>query len=365
MYFAARQACQPGGPRVTRVVVRRTKSRLSSRTLNVVAAFHAMSRPRCYISFASALIALIFAAPELWSAEVPTLASIVQTDGMLLPFAEYKDGSWKTTWVTDEAPPVSGWAASDNPAYQKSMPLSDVPQKWTGYPSNRLARWYLSSVARHNATLHVDHAGMFPIHCGQTWGLATDMPKRSWKSFPIQKAGVAFTSPQEFHGMMSVVRKGKRFATLSSYVRSVFGPLHQKAVEDYTGPQAPQSNVEIRAWATESPIDGRTWYYVQARRSYGVARDAEPAAKCELISFLTAWLEGAESHPLKMISHRFFKTDCDMQAVSTEQPFGVLHLEGRNYLFTQINGYEDETYRISTVDSEGLHSVLEASGGGC
>jgi hypothetical protein len=289
--------------------------------------------------------------------ERPLLAGIVQVDGALLPFAEYKDQTWKNTWVIEEA--------VDGPKLAP-IPLSKIPEKWTGYPPQTLSLWYLSSAGKQNTPLRAARARRVPMHCGELWGLETDFPKQTVpeRTFPVKKAGVAFTTSQKFSGINAVEGETKIIEKISAFVKTTFDPLDQNARKDYSD-VANASSMDIsKLMKSEKTIDNKYWYYVEAKRMYGKKPETSDYS-CPRISFLTGWIEETSAGKLRFIGKSFYSTDCDMKEVRTDSPSGILSLDNRLYLFSQANGYEGESYSISAIDPDGIHSVLEGSGGGC
>lgn len=307
----------------------------------------------------------------------PLLAGVLQADGILLPFAEYKDHAWRSTWYTGDVsgtPILSSQLSSEGSqalvfrATQagESMPLAQVPREWTGYSGGVLSRWHHSSADKHNSPIRVRHAVLTQAHCELAWALDTDFPKQSIpkNTFPIRKVGIGFTSPQDFISMKSVAIQSKIFEPISDAVQSIFAPMDDAASRNYDGAATSSSASVITIVGSESAAKGRAWYYFEAKRSHK-KRPQSPDAVCEYISFMTGWFEAAPSGRIKLLKKTFYSTDCDMKEVITESPFGILRLDRRIYLISQDNHYESESYRIWVIDAQGFQPILETSGGGC
>jgi hypothetical protein len=85
--------------------------------------------------------------------------------------------------------------------------------------------------------------------------------------------------------------------------------------------------------------------------------------ECELISYQKCWIL-LDPKPL-LLASEYNATDCIMNNVATGDPFGIIHIKGKNYIVIEDIGYEGESYSILKFENGKLEKILETLGGGC
>jgi hypothetical protein len=271
--------------------------------------------------------------------------SILREDGVLIPFAEYRDGNWYAPRPKQEA-----YVSSENS-------LADLPEAWFVKDSEFSPTWYFWPSDGPPKVLNAGKIVKVVNHGPENWGLACDYPGKPLQANEHHKnIGIALDVEKKVESPLELTNSSPDSKRILNFIQPTSFPY------DETRPKAELtlSNVYRNRYA----IDGQYIYHFRAQKEYGkTGSSSDPA--CNEIAILKGWILQNKQGELKLLDNQIALTDCDMKIdFSFVRPLGILTVGDRAFIFTEDHGYEDESYSIFEMNGSGIKRVLNIYGGG-
>ncbi|MCA1616245.1 MAG: metal-dependent hydrolase [Acidobacteria bacterium] len=259
----------------------------------------------------------------------PITVAVIRPDGVIVPFAQFKDGGWSNPWPK----------GPDEPAAE-SRSLPDAPADWFAPGGAHAPLWHYRSrtSGAGRAVLHASAVVKVDNHCQTMWGLATDHPRAGSEEDCRGSLGVALDSEREIGLPVRLDQARGEWAALASHIRRRFERDEAKAAEALAGsayaPWLPPREERIK---TDPAIEeilcfelsgGRRLCSFAAERKYARPPSARDAG-CESVSAFGGWLsQTGEGRPL-LIEQGLALSDCERKFVGAVHPLGSLRIGGR------------------------------------
>lgn len=315
---------------------------------------------------------LIFNASALFANET-TWVTIMRSDGIMIPFALFKDGKWVNSW------PETGSAD----ASLKLEKLSDIPKKWLSNSSFVPSKWFMTNNKGIKHTLNALKPVKYSAHCEGNWGLLTDYPSPVESEYAtIPKVGIALNKDSKAYAavilspesqnkeVVSVIeREFNRIEALEIVKEKNKGPQESSIISYIGHPVNPSLRNKISIKISEMyQIDikhtGDSYYFFIATRSY-IKPQGHPDQECEAISFFNGVITHKKGSNYKLHQGHLDLTDCDMKYVGSSTPLGIIKIQNNYYLVQENMGYESESYSIIEIKGNKFEKVFHLFGGGC
>jgi hypothetical protein len=273
-----------------------------------------------------------------------TTVGALRTDGVLIPFARYRRGSWDAPLSrVDEGTPRASLADQASPWFQKG---------------NRKSFWRFWSDERDTwKTLKASGLVRVDCLCRKNWGLTTNLRDAvSAKDRSPQTRALALDSrvPVEvWNEVAPASEEGGRIATLIL-------PEHEK-VEQEKSPEIAAEQAEVRLdlrrlYRARAPVGSATLYYFEAEKAY---------AGGSRISYSQGWVESDGPGGFRLLKLTGGWTASDRKEILEEKPLGVLDMNGRIYVISEEQGWDSLRYRIREWGEKGVRSALDVEAGSC
>ena len=329
------------------------------------------------------LVVLLFSNILLGSSDSdPIFIGSVRNDGILIPFAAYHGGEWKTPWPT----PQYGGGETD-----EKMPLkfSYITENWTLGMADFFDSWTLLPQENTSRPLKLIEPMMVPASCGTTIGFQTDAPlgEVSPRSWPVETMGLAATE----EGILSkVVKEYVRLESKKSEFPEPEGHLRQivlalrddierleepeiRAVNEgrhltyevdfgyIRRPIAPsEEDLSTVYWLyrSQKPFFGGPIYYLEFTKTYSQSR---------FYSVFKFWLlekNGGIYEILDESISTMSESGADKGHVA-ERPMGFCVVDGGLYVLARRFYYEGYPYVIFRIGESTVEEIIQIDGGGC
>jgi hypothetical protein len=295
-------------------------------------------------------------------AQPPALA-VVRRDGVLIPFATYRDGRWRNAWPT--------------PRVNRDAPLTvaDIPADWWG-GTPRMTWRLIELGASTQRALRVRGAAPFTAHCQLNIGLETDhtpsAPPPPLTVQPYPKDGLAVDGPADVDAIAVIDPASDEGRRAISGVAGVIDDAERAALRRGEGlgiwPRAAereQAATSIEA-LYRGPLDGSAGgdvYYFEAVRRYPPAGGDDRA--CPVAVWTSGWLAPTAAGPMRPFDVRATMVACDFRAVEALAPLGSVRVAGQSLWAVQLSGWGRERYALLRVTRDRARIEHVAHGGGC
>jgi hypothetical protein len=293
----------------------------------------------------------------------PFVLGVVRADGILLPFASYDDGDWKTPWPSDVA--------------NRAMPvaLSDIPRGWWGgAPPSGWRLWAPDAAGA--AALNVTVPVMFAAGRFRRLGLKTDRaPSPAALApflMPYPKAGLAVSGDVPVRPISRVSVLGGAFARILPSIRGELLDAEDRTiagVRSATGWRHPFDRrtraalePELESWYTSALHDSkRHASYLEIVKKYPPGPEDDG---CGLQTVISGWMHDAEPGDEPKTAFRAVVTYCDRDRASFMMPFGQIAVRNRTHWIYQLAGPDHEWYLVTELTPGRTRHVAEYHGGG-
>ncbi len=296
----------------------------------------------------------------------PITVAVIRPDGVLIPFAQFKDGVWSNPWPK----------GPDEPA-EESRSLPDAPEDWFAPGGVHAPVWHYRSQTSGGggSVLHASAAVKIDNHCQTNWGLATDYSRAESEKDVHGSVGVALDAEREVGAPQKLDGAGDEWAALAAHISREFEPAEAKAEAALPAEHArfvflPTREERAKTAPAVANIlcfdlaGGRRLCSFEAERKY-VKPPSAHDSPCESVSFFGGWLlQTGEGKPL-IIEQNFALSDCERKGVGGMSPLGSLRIGAREFFVVEEHGYEDESYVIYELKGTKLRRLLLTHGGAC
>ena len=321
--------------------------------------------------FKSLFIVLLIINISLAKDDHPIWVSILRADGVLVPFSLYENDKWTTPWPE----------AQEKSEY-KLKSLDDIPNAWLGKSHAAPKTWFVWPLSGKESEIVVSKPVLYSTHCEKNWGLASNYPQQHTEYSPYPKIGMALDVKNIVTPMIKVSQAPSEKKDLLAFITSEFIKLEREAVArlvieegvssnrlKYKGhPTSDQERNEINVtlmtlYRTTSIVSNQLIYYFEVQREYSKPKTFNDSA-CPGISFFKGFLK-KEKGKLTFLDKDLVITDCDWKLATSILPFGIIKAGSTNFIVTQENYYESESYQLLELGSSDLRKVISLNGGGC
>lgn len=290
---------------------------------------------------------------------------ILRGDGVVVPFAEFRDGTWSAPW-----PKLEEYGEGiDNT-------LADLPTAWFERHREATNIWYFGRSAGGRTRLRTSNLTRVRNHCQENWGLLSDFPGRALGANEHHKnIGVAVDTERRVETPLALSENSIEHQSVSPIIRLFFNKAEDLEASKLTGvarsihfPSATKRRA-VRAVVSKlhrnrSPLDGLTLYHFEAKKEYERPRSATDAG-CNTMSVFSGWIMRDRRGELRLLSRQLVVDDCDMKAADYSTFLGLLTVGNRVFMITESHGYEQESYSILELRDTRIIRVLKVFGGAC
>jgi hypothetical protein len=285
------------------------------------------------------------------------IASLITSDAVLVPFAQYRQGHWENPW------PKSSDSSEKEP-----NTIANLPEPWFAKGRIPSSVWYFWSPRGKGHFLNASKIVEVQSHCQTVWGIVSDLPKEEAVDDRYGMIGVALDTDRKINPSYELNKTQDEWSKLHSFVQSEFSNEEQnKATELSRFLKPPGREEQKHKSVTLSHLyqmtienTGERLYYFESLKEY---RKPIPTndQSCNDV-FFNGWIS-AKSGELKLIDSKIGWKDCEGSLDSI--PLGLLILDNQVFIFTRDFGYEDESYLIFKLNESRMQMVLETQGGSC
>jgi len=290
--------------------------------------------------------------------------SILREDGVLVPFAVYRNRAWSTPW-----PKPDGYGENDDNT------LAELPKPWFEGDRGPTRTWYYWPSDDVPTVLKTSRITKVDNHCQSNWGLISDFPGKAVKAHEVHRnIGVALDVEKQAPNLLELTDSSIEWVRAGSFIQPAFDKAEDLKVSEtdalhHFAPY-PARKVRrqvkaflIKLYRSRSAINGRYIFHFEARKEYKKELRS-PDSSCSNISLLKGWMLLNERGDLMLLDSDMVLTDCDMKAEVTK-PLGILTVGDQIFIITEDHGYEDESYVILELRVSGISRVIKTWGGGC
>ena len=284
-------------------------------------------------------------------------ASLLRSDAVLVPFAEYRNGRWKNPWDKPKD-------FSDN----EPNTLADLPEPW--FANGRLPSpvWHFVSQRGKAHLLNASKVVQVENHCQKLWGIVSDLPKEEAEDARFGFVGVALNVDRKVNPSYELNKTQDEWTRLHSFIQSEFGREEQAKATDLSKFLKPprreeQKNKSVTLsylYRMTLEKSGERLYYFEALKEYKKPIPTNDQT-CNNV-FFNGWIL-TKSDELKVIDSKMGWKDCEPGVDSI--PIGLLNLDDGVFIFTVEFDYEGDRYLILKFDESRMQTVLETYGGSC
>jgi hypothetical protein len=313
------------------------------------------------------LLSLVWQSPARDNPAVATVGSQISTsdleisllssDGVLVPFAEFQGGKWLNPWPK----------AADSSAEEPNA-LAGLSKPWFAQGRTPAPVWYFWSRSGALQMLNASQTVQVHSHCQTEWGLLSDLPKELSTGNRYGILGVALDKKFPIDPMVEVDRTSGEWDNLSSVIQSAFNREEEIKIAGLNSFLKPPPRAQRRGVSAKisylyrgTTIAGKDLYYFEALKEYKKPLPSNDQS-CNNI-FFKGWMLGNSSPELKLLDTQIGWTDCEQK--EDRIPLASLKLGKRVFVITYDLGYEGESYSIFELSESGIHLLLETAGGSC
>ena len=284
-------------------------------------------------------------------------ASMLRSDAVLVPFAEYRNGHWKNPW-----------AKPKDFSEEEPNTLADLPEPW--FANGRLPSpvWHFVSQRGKAHLLNASKVVQVENHCQKLWGIVSDLPKEETADARFGFVGVALNVDRKVSPSYELNKTQDEWTKLHSFIQSEFGKEEQARATDLSQfLKPPRREEQKNKGVTLSHLyqmtieeSGKRLYYFEALKEYKKPIPTNDQT-CNNV-FFNGWIL-TKSDELKVIDSKMGWKDCEPGVDSI--PIGLLNLADGVFIFTVEFDYEGDRYLILKFDESRIQTVLETYGGSC
>lgn len=271
----------------------------------------------------------------------------------LVPLAQFVGGRWVRTW------PEPG-----DQVDRKLARMDEIPRAW--YPSQGGVpiEWFLWVEGVDGVPIRVGSPKLAEAHCEAVWGLSTRLVANGHETTTI--ATSARSGVRSF-GRSTVWAAADQH--LRTFLREQFDNAEMAAIRsgrrdaDSVLSHRPDCDPVYELDCVSTGHDDDELCSFEASRRLGT-KPSEADPGCDEIAVVQGWYRTSpETFTLLQVSGLL--TDCDGKELRSSAPLVLIEAGGRSFVVVREHGYEDESFAVFEIRSDGLQQVLEVPGGGC
>ena len=323
------------------------------------------------VLFAAVSVAVLHAEPVQPAANTPFLLSVLNRDGLAIPFAAFTGKRWLTPWPQDQRGVLP-------------MTLDDVERDWWGDQDRpqKMALWMNGQQAGEASFTALSQVRVL---CSARLGLRTDyvprelVPPRLRQPFP--KDGVLVSNGIPMGRIETIERGAAEWTRALQLLTNEFDKMEKRAIRSFDGWEHPIKEADRKRTPItmeamyRAPSDAKGWttYFVETVRQfpkpqvflaptgdYARLRDGG----CGLVTVGQGWVHvGPDGKHHVDLTTRI--TYCDRKGVGFMFPFGTIRAGDKTYWVYQYSGYDDEFYQVVRPEPDDVKVVAGYHGGSC
>ena len=289
------------------------------------------------------------------------LVGIFRDDGVIVPFAEYRNREWSNPWgiTTPEEPKT----------------IADLPYPWYQAQTQGARIWQLVVPSETGQTATTSKTVQVASHCQEVWALPSDYAKarkpepNSWG----ENLGIALNQPANAGAIERVSRDSLEWMRVKKLVGTRFDRAEaaglrkvlSKLYLEQIPPEAQRKKVPLSLLNLYQARldDHRTIFFFEANKEYPQPASANDTT-CNNMSLFIGWIV-QERDQLTILKTYFASTNCDQKEGGPTQPLAVIHLDGKVFAIVVEYGWEGESYAIVEIGRRRLIRVLDTYAGSC
>lgn len=304
---------------------------------------------------ARTLSRLLFAAGLVLGLVAPTEAqreadrrfglAVVRADGILMPFAEFDRGKWRSVW-----------SGTERRGYALPITVKDIEKTWWRHidPASEWLLWRQPAVSE---VLAVTGLQTVRTPCGAEAGLTTnhkaagDTPPADVVPFP--KVGLATTAAIDFVPIADLPRASAEFEQVRQRVADAFDDLETDELYRMHWAHPIRSRDRRRAPVTIKTVlhtSGSRFYYVEATRSYADPDPPADAPPCGLVTYVAGFFWRNSRGDLTPVGMNTLVSYCHLEEARYFWPLGSFREQGKTYWAVQSAGWNGEGYAVLHLD---------------
>jgi hypothetical protein len=201
--------------------------------------------------------------------------SLLRSDGVLIPFAEYAQKQWVNPW------PKSADSSKDEP-----NTVADLSKPWFVRDGMNSSTWYFSSPGDGIHVLKASRIVKVQNHCQIEWGLMTDLDREVTRSNQYGTVGIAADGELEIDPVVQIDPKTGEWVNLTSFIEPVFSreeEITSAELSSFLG--ACRKNQESQKTGNQKPFDaieklvrGQMWAKIFSAKSFCLLFRQAPSA---------------------------------------------------------------------------------------
>jgi hypothetical protein len=291
------------------------------------------------------------------------VVAVLRRDGLLLPFASFKDDGFKAPWpdgLRDKSVPLN---------------LESVPDDWWGgeVPSGWRARLTDGTEREIQVTTPQVYVSGCESRLGVRTDYTSDQPIPEVPVEPYPKDGVVISNGAILEPIEQVRPETSGGPRLLEVLTPELNDLEDGILRRIRGSSGWRHPAEAGE-RHDTPVRFEAWYrtaagergwhasYVESVRAYAPGPADEG---CGLETFFSGWVfeDPADRNHLRVdLNARV--TYCDRNGVLFMLPFGQMHRDGKTFWIYQLSGWDAEWYEVTQVEEQRARPVVEFYGGG-
>jgi hypothetical protein len=304
----------------------------------------------------------------------PFKVSILRKDGILIPFAEYREGKWSAP-----LPKREGYGSSENS-------LADLPEAWFVKDNEFSTTWYFRQIDGPPQTLKAGQTVKVQNHCQENWGLSSDYPGKPVEANTVHhNLGMALDLENRIDNPFELTNSSPESKVVISFIQTAFDKAEAPMIREFNASinQVSVSNpsphftpypsdddrkkmkLDIRKlYRYRSAIDNQYFYYFEVLKEYKKPLDSHDPM-CDKVSAYSGWMRQNNREGPILLDSQLTLTDCDMKEIEFIKPLGILTMGERTFIFTEDHAWESESYSIFEITGPSVKRVLKVYGGAC
>lgn len=270
--------------------------------------------------------------------------AVVRADGVLTPFGQFDDGTWRPLWT--------GVERSLN--IPVPLTLDDVDRDWWRREPPSLD-WTLWRGQDPPLPLRVTSPRVVATPCSTQVALVTDFTPSGLlpppDEAPYPKAGVATTGPADIEAIPEVEPGSADWQrVLGALDDKEFPAAETRALRgmqwSHPVPPALRARTPLDLQAVWHVKDSR-FFYFEAMRRYPDPNPPRDKPPCELVTYVAGYLWEEGSERLRPAGVDAVVTYCHLEPAMFLWPLGVIREDGKQYWVFQSAGWTAEIYGVA------------------
>jgi hypothetical protein len=271
--------------------------------------------------------------------------AVVRADGILIPFAEFDRGNWRSVW-----------SGTERGGYALPITVKDIEKDWWRHidPASEWLLWRQPAVSE---VLTVTGLRTVRTPCGAEAGLTTTYEAGGVMApadvAPFPKAGLATTAAVDFVPIANLPRASAEFVQVRERIDEAFDDLEAEQLYrmQWAHPVRARDRREGEvAIKTVLHTPGSRFYYVEATRGYPDPDPPADAPPCGLVTYVAGFLWRNNRGGLTPVAMNTLVSYCHLEEARYFWPLGSFREAGKSYWAVQSAGWSGEGYAVLHLD---------------